>query len=191
MKAWLSGVAVAAAAVDDPEIAEAGAEAAGREGRPVVGAEHELARLDPGQSRGSFDDRDRFVGAAAQLELPADDLTGAAVDDRDQIRPAVLGNPHARHVELPQLPRPLDPEEAGPLAALEQAAPLDQLPLPHHPLAVDRLAELPADECRHHPVARRSGSPSPPRRSQPRPDRPAVAAAAPSSASASGGRPGG
>jgi hypothetical protein len=29
-----------------------------------------------------FDRRDRFIGAAAQLELPRDDLKGAAVNDR-------------------------------------------------------------------------------------------------------------
>ena len=113
------GVAVAAAAVTDPELGELCAEAAGGEGRAVVAPEHELARLDPVDRGGSLDDRDRFVGAAAQRELPADDLAGAAVDDRVQIAPAVLGDPDRGHVELPQLPRPLDPEEAGPLAALQ------------------------------------------------------------------------
>jgi hypothetical protein len=39
---------------------------------------------------GVFDDGDCFVGAAAQLEAPADDLAGAAVDDRVQVAPAVL-----------------------------------------------------------------------------------------------------
>ncbi len=41
------GVAVAAAAVADPELAEFLAEAAGGEGRAVVAAEGQLARLDP------------------------------------------------------------------------------------------------------------------------------------------------
>ena len=194
MKAWLFGVAVAAAAVADPELAEPAAEAAGGEGRAVVAAEGELARLDPVHRRGPFDDGDRFVGAAAQLELPADDLAGAAVDDRVQVRPAVLGDPDRGHVELPQLPGPLDPEEAGPLAPLERAAALDQLPLPHHPqhpLAVDRDAELAADERGHHPVAVGLVRDRRPRRSPARPDRPAAAAAAPSSASASGRSPAG
>ncbi len=156
MKACALGVAVAAAAVLDPELAESRAEAAGGEGRAVVAPEHELARLDPVQGGRLFDDRDRLVGAAAQLQSPGDDLAGAAVDDRHQVRPAVLGDPDARHVELPQLPRPLDPEEAGSLPALERAAALDQLPLPHHPqhtLAVDRHTEPAAHEGADHPVA--------------------------------------
>ena len=52
----------------------------------------------------------------------------------------MLGDPDRAHVELPQLPWPLDAEEARPLAALQRAAALDQLQPPHHPqhaLAVD------------------------------------------------------
>jgi hypothetical protein len=75
------GVAVAAAAVADPELGQARLEAAGGEGGAVVAPEDELARLDPVDGRGFLDHRDRFVGAAAQLELPGDDLAGAAVDD--------------------------------------------------------------------------------------------------------------
>src|SRR3954468_4218694 len=140
----------------DPELAEAGAEAASGEGGAVVGAEHGLARLHPVGGGGAVDDRDRFVGAAAQLEAPADDLAGAAVDDRVQVGPAVLGDPNRGHVELPQLPRPLDPEETRPLPPLKRPVALDQLPLPHHPqdaLAVDRPPEPTADESRHHTVA--------------------------------------
>jgi len=59
------------------------------------------------------DEDDCFVGAAAQLEVPADDLAGAAVDRGVQVRLAVLGDPDARHVEVPELVGPLDPEEAG------------------------------------------------------------------------------
>ena len=68
----------------------------------------------------------------------------------------MLGDPDRGHVELPQLPWPLDPEEAWPLPPLERTAALDQLPLSHHPqhpLAVDRDAELAADEGADHPVA--------------------------------------
>jgi hypothetical protein len=104
----------------------------------------------------AFDDGDRFVGAAAQLELRGDDLACAAVDDRHQVAPAMLGDPDRGQVELPQLPRPLDPEEAGPLAPLQRPPPLDQLPLAHHPqhaLAVDRDTEPAADEGADHPVA--------------------------------------
>ena len=149
------GVAVAAAAMPDPELGELLPEATGGERGAVVGAEGELARLDRVRGRGSFDEGDRFVGAAAQLQLPGDDLAGAAVDDGHQVRPAVLADPDRRQVELPQLPRPLDPEETGPLPALERPAALDQLPLPHHPehpLAVDRYAQPAADERGHHPV---------------------------------------
>jgi hypothetical protein len=87
------GVAVAAAAVREPELGKLRLEAAGGEGGAVIGAERELARLDPVRGDGAPDDCDRFVGAAAQLELPGDDLAGAAVDDRHQVRPAVLGDP--------------------------------------------------------------------------------------------------
>ena len=52
------GVAVAAAAVTDPELAEPGAEAAGGEGRAVVASERELTGLDPVHRRCAFDDRD-------------------------------------------------------------------------------------------------------------------------------------
>ena len=65
------GVAVAAAAVADPELGEPGAEAAGGEGRAVVAAERELAGLDRVHRGCAFDDRDRFVGAAAQLSCQA------------------------------------------------------------------------------------------------------------------------
>src|SRR6266536_6022766 len=99
----------------DSEFDQARLEAAGSEGRAVVGAERQLAGLDPVQRDRTLDNRDRPVGAAAQAELPGDDLAGAAVDDRVHVTPAVLGDPDRGHIELPQLPRPLNPEEAGPL----------------------------------------------------------------------------
>ena len=40
-----------------------------------------------------LDERDRLAGAAAELEVPADDLAGAAVDRGHQVAPAVLGDP--------------------------------------------------------------------------------------------------
>jgi len=73
-----------------------------------------------------------------------------------RIRPAVLDHPHARQIQLPQLPWPFDPEEAGPLPALERSPALDQLALAHHPehsLAVDRDAQLAPDEGADHAVA--------------------------------------
>src|SRR5262249_40020379 len=138
------GVAVAAASVTDAELVELRLEATSGEGGAVVRAERKLALLDRVGGGGAFDERDRFVGAAAQLQVPGDDLPGAAVDDRHQVRPAVLGDPDARQIELPQRPWPLDPEEAGPLPPLGLPAALDQLPLSHHPqhaLAVDRDTE--------------------------------------------------
>jgi hypothetical protein len=38
-----------------------------------------------------FDHGDGFVVAASQLKVPASDLACAAVDDRVQVDPAVLG----------------------------------------------------------------------------------------------------
>src|SRR6266516_2806030 len=60
------------------------------------------------------------------------------------------------NVELPELPGPLDPKEAGPLAPLERTPSLDQLALPHHPqhpLAIDRDPQLAPHEGGDHPVA--------------------------------------
>ena len=65
------GVAVAAAAVFNPELGEPCAEAAGGEGGAVIAPEDELAGLDPVRLGCLFDDGDRFVGAAAQLEKRA------------------------------------------------------------------------------------------------------------------------
>jgi hypothetical protein len=68
MKACDSGVAVAAAAMPDPELREPGPETAGGEGGAVVAAERELARLNAVELDGAFDHGDRFGGAAAQLQ---------------------------------------------------------------------------------------------------------------------------
>jgi hypothetical protein len=62
------------------------------EGGAVIGAERELARLEPVSSCRAFDQLNRLVGAAAQCELP--------VDDRDQIDPAVLTGSDAAHVRF-------------------------------------------------------------------------------------------
>src|SRR5438093_10190942 len=58
----------------DPELDQTRLEAAGGEGRAVVRAERQLAGFDAVDGGGAFDDRDRLVGAATQLEAPADDL---------------------------------------------------------------------------------------------------------------------
>src|SRR5262249_5670956 len=86
------GVAVAAAAVADPELGELLLEAAGGEGGAVVAAGRRLARLDRVHERGAGGHGDRFGGAAPELELPGDDLARAAVDDRVRAAPAVLGD---------------------------------------------------------------------------------------------------
>src|SRR5436190_336081 len=79
---------------------------------------------------GGVDESDRLVGAAAQLEVPAHDLTGATVDRGVQIRPAVLGDPDAGHVEVPELIGPLDPEEARPAPPAKRPVTLQQPLLP-------------------------------------------------------------
>ena len=149
------GVAVAAAAVADPEPGEHLAELARREGRAVVGAERQRPGWDRLLGHCSFDHGDRLDGPAADLEAPADDLACAAIDDRVQVAPAVLCDPDRGHVPVPQLGRPLDPEEAGPAAPGLAPAALEQPVLAHHaqhPLAVDRDAELAAGERPDHPV---------------------------------------
>ena len=99
-----------AAAVGDAVLGEPFAEAAAGEGGSVVGAEREAARFDRSYRDSVVDERDRLVGTATQLERPADDLTRAAIDRGVQVGPAVLGDPDARHVEVPEL--------VGPLASL-------------------------------------------------------------------------
>jgi hypothetical protein len=57
---------------------------------------------------------------------------------------------------MPKLIGPRDVEEPGPAATVEPPAALDQPALAHHPqhaLAVDRPAELAADQRRDHAVA--------------------------------------
>src|SRR5262249_58857380 len=113
------GVAVAAAAMADPELGEFLLEAAGGEGGAVVAAGRRLARLDRVHERGACDDGDRFVGATPELELPGDDLARAAVDDRVRVAAAALGDPDAGHLEPPELPGALDPKRARPRPGLD------------------------------------------------------------------------
>jgi hypothetical protein len=88
--------------------------------------------------------------------VPADDLARAAVDRGHQVAPAVLGHPHAGHVQVPELVGPLDGEVPRSSAAIEPATALDQAPLAHdaqHALAVDGATELSDDQRGEHPVA--------------------------------------
>ncbi len=68
MKGVALGVPEAAAAVAEAEPGECFGEAGGGESRAVVRSEGELAGLDAVQGCGLFDERDRFVGAAAELK---------------------------------------------------------------------------------------------------------------------------
>ena len=87
------GVAVAAAAMRDAVLGQAGAERPRGQGGAVVGPERQLAGPDlVGRDR-SVDDSGGLLRATADVQAPARDLPGAAVDDRVQITPAVLGDP--------------------------------------------------------------------------------------------------
>jgi hypothetical protein len=97
-------VAAAAAAATDLELAEPLAEAAGGEAAAVVRASVSSPDRIPYSSPTVVDDGDRFITAAAEFELPAHDLGGAAAEDRVQVTPAVLAYPDRGHVELPELP---------------------------------------------------------------------------------------
>jgi hypothetical protein len=71
----------------------------------------------------------------------------------------VLGDPDARHVEVPKLVRSLDPEEAGTAPPAKRLVTLQQPLLTHHPLRafpVDLAAELLAHERSDHtrPICR-------------------------------------
>src|SRR5262249_30536719 len=150
------GVAVAAAAMADPELGEFLLEAAGGEGGAVVAAGRRLAPLDRVHERGACDDRDRFVGAAPELELRGHAPSRAALHGRVRAAAAVLGDPDAGHLEPPELPGTLDPKRARPRAGLERTPALDRLPLPQQPerpLAVDGDAEPAPRERRHDPLA--------------------------------------
>jgi hypothetical protein len=71
-------VAVAAAAMADAAPREGELEVAGGEGGAVVGSQRERAGPDAAGRGGRLDERDRFLGAATELDVPADDLAGAA-----------------------------------------------------------------------------------------------------------------
>jgi hypothetical protein len=120
------GVAVAAATMGDAVRGEPGAEAAAGERGTIVRAERQRAWFDSAGGDGGIDELARLLAAAAQLERPADDLAGAAVDRRIQVGPAVLGDPDARHVEMPELIGTLDPEEAGTAPPPERPVALQQ-----------------------------------------------------------------
>jgi hypothetical protein len=91
---------------------------------------------------------------AAQLQRPAGDLSGAAVDDRVQVDPAVLGGPDLGHIHVPQRIRTGHPEEPRTSPTVAGACWLQQLVGAHdplHPLAIDRTAQLAAGQRRDHP----------------------------------------
>jgi hypothetical protein len=84
-------------------------------------------------------------GAAADVERPAGDLASAAVDRGVHITPAVLGDPDAGDVHVPELIGPLDAEVARSLPSAFRAAASQHAVLAHqqlHALAVHRPDEL-------------------------------------------------
>src|SRR5438445_9940436 len=137
-------------------MAEDNASGPGSERGAVVGAEGEHRREDALLGDRVLDHRDRLLGATAQADLPARDLPGAAVDDRVQVDPAVLGDPDRGHIHVPQLRGPGDAKDAGTPAARRSGPTLGQLLLAHHPqhaLAVHGLPELAPGERPDHAVA--------------------------------------
>src|SRR5829696_9417290 len=126
------GVSVAAAAVCDPQPGEDDLERASGERGAVVGAERERRWRDAALDRGPFDQADGFLGAAAGLQMPGDDLARAAVDRGHQVNPAVLGHPDAGHIQMPELIGALDAKESRPTATRQRPATLDEPTLAHH-----------------------------------------------------------
>src|SRR5215203_6500921 len=74
------GIAVAAAAMRDPQVRQGGLERACGERRAIVGAERQRAGRDGALGGRPFDQRDRLGRAAAGLQMPCGDLARAAVD---------------------------------------------------------------------------------------------------------------
>src|SRR5215210_8270604 len=68
------GIAVAAAAMRDPQVREDGLERACGERRAVVGAERQRPGRDAAFGDRVLDQGDALLGAAPELEVPADDL---------------------------------------------------------------------------------------------------------------------
>jgi hypothetical protein len=73
-----------------------------------------------------------------------------------RVGPAVLGDPHRGHVEVPQMVWTRHLELAGTATSLRAATVLDEVVLSHHPkdpLAVDRALEQARHDRRDHAVA--------------------------------------
>lgn len=103
-----------------------------------------------------LDAGDRFVQAVADIDGPAGNLAGAAINDGVEIDPAVRCGPDLGHVHVPQPVRAGHPEVAGPAPPVEPTDGLQQSMLARHPLhtfAVHRLTELTCGERSDHPRA--------------------------------------
>lgn len=147
------GIAVAAAPLRDASGGEVAAEVPRRELRSVVRAERECPWAHGAGEGRVLDDVDGFVVAAAQLDAPPGDLTGAAIDDRMQIDPAVLGGPDLGHVDVPQLVRSPHTEVTGPATTIVPSGWLQEPVRAHHALhafAVHPLTEFSACEGGDH-----------------------------------------
>jgi AbgT putative transporter family len=150
------GVALAAAAAGDGVLGRPGPERRAGERGPE---RQRPGGRTAGGDRG-IDDRARLTSTAADVEGPADDLARAAVDRGVQKAPAVLGNPHGGHVQMPELVGARDLEGAGPPAAAVGALGLQQGVLAHqplHPLAIHRLVRPTSGQRGDHSARRRSG----------------------------------
>jgi hypothetical protein len=113
---------------------------------PVVGAERQLGRSDrPGHGR-LVEDRAGLLGAAADVERPAADLAGAAVDDRVRARrPGPRSWPYAGADRAARRGR----SRAAAVAPAGDDAAADVLAhQPLHPLAIDRPDEVSAGHRR-------------------------------------------
>ena len=98
MKAWLSGVPVAAAAVRDPDRGEDELERSGGERGSVVGAQRQHARRDRSLGGCRFDQGDRLGGAGSELEVPAgvaaqDGVAGVAASAHRSRSPILVERP--------------------------------------------------------------------------------------------------
>jgi hypothetical protein len=97
------GIAVATAAMADGALDQARPECAACERGPVVGPERQGPGGHVAGGERGVDDRARLGATAADVDRPADDLARAAVDRGVQIAPAVLGDPDASRVQVPEL----------------------------------------------------------------------------------------
>src|SRR5579884_1767551 len=127
LREWSIAVvaALAAVALAAPVVSFAGGSGGPNDGHgqigpgvPVTPAQAYAGFTAPGvvPGDGAHEQLLRFDRSAAELELPGDDLAGAAVDRRHQVAPAVLGHPHAVRSSRHSPAGPLGRRRESPLA---------------------------------------------------------------------------